>query len=154
MKALVRALATLGPVGYVPIAPATAASAVTALVAWWLPVPPLGWALLLLAGGGLAAVAVCDLAERDLGHDAHPIVADEVIGQSIALLFAPRLWWVYVAALVLFRVFDVFKPLGAHRAQSLPGGWGIVADDVMAGLMSCATLQALIWGLREIGSRF
>ena len=154
MKALVRAIATLGPVGYAPFAPATVASAVTVVVAWWVPVPSLGWALLLLGAGLVAGVIVCDSAQRDLGHDAHPIVADEVIGQSLALLFCPRLWWLYGAALVLFRLFDVAKPFGVRRAESLPGGFGVVADDVLAGLMACATLQALLWGLREVGSRF
>ena len=143
MKALLRVVATLGPVGYAPIAPATVASFVVALVGWFLPVPSLPIALCILAA--------CTVAEDELGHDAHPIVADEVIGQSIALLFAPHQPLVFFAAFVLFRIFDVLKPLGAHQAQALPGGWGIVADDVIAGLTSCGVLQLGLFGLRAIG---
>lgn len=141
MRALVRAIATLGPVGYAPIAPATAGSAVVALAAWFIPVPPLPVALLLLAVGAAAAVWICGEAEKQLGHDAHPIVVDEVIGQSLALLLVPHQPWAFVAAFVLFRLFDIWKPLGARQAQALPGGIGVVTDDVIAGLTACAALH-------------
>ena len=65
-----------------------------------------------------------------LGHDAKPIVLDELIGQTLALLGAPRQALAFAAAFVLFRLFDIWKPLGACQAQSLPGGVGVVADDV------------------------
>jgi phosphatidylglycerophosphatase A len=145
VNAAVRVVATLGPVGYFPVAPATFASAVVVAFAWFLPTPPLAAALALIAAGALAAVWVCDRAEKDLGHDAHPIVADEVVGQSIALLFVPHSPLAFLASLALFRVFDVWKPLGAREAQNLPGGWGIVADDVIAGLTASGAFH-LLWG--------
>ncbi|TMQ68878.1 MAG: phosphatidylglycerophosphatase A [Candidatus Eisenbacteria bacterium] len=151
MRRLLRALATLGPVGDFPIAPATAGSFVVVVIAWFLPVWPLPWTLCVLGVGGVIAVAICGEAEKDLGHDAHPIVADEVIGQSLALLFAPHKLWAFAAAFVLFRIFDVWKPLGAREAQALPGGWGVVADDVIAGLTSCGVLQFGLWALRRFG---
>jgi phosphatidylglycerophosphatase A len=151
VKAFARFLATLGPVGYAPIAPATAGSFVVALIGWFLPVPSLPIALCAIAVGTVIAVWVCGVAEEKLGHDAHPIVADEVIGQSLALLFVPHQWLAFAAAFVLFRIFDIWKPLGAHQAQALPGGWGIVADDVIAGLTSCGVLQLGLFGLRALG---
>ena len=69
------------------------------------------------------------------------------VGQSIARLFVPHVWWAFAAAFVLFRIFDVWKPLGANQAQKLPGGLGIVADDVIAGIVACGTIHL---GLRLI----
>lgn len=151
MKTFLRFLATLGPVGYAPIAPATVGSAVTALVGWFLPIPALPIALVILALGTALAVWLAGEAEKSLGHDAHPIVIDEVIGQSIALLLAPRVVWVYVAAFFIFRLFDIWKPLGAREIQRLPGGLGVVADDVIAGLTSLVVLQAGLWLARSNG---
>lgn len=151
MRSLVRFLATLGPVGYFPIAPATAGSFVAAAVGWFLPVPSWPVVAAVLVTGTLLAVWLCGEAEKDLGHDAHPIVADEVIGQSLALLGAPHSLAAFAAAFVLFRVFDVWKPLGAREAQALPGGLGIVADDVIAGLTSCLVLHLGLWGLVRVG---
>ena len=146
MKPLVRVLATLGFVGYLPVAPATWASAVVALVGYFLPVPPLLAAIALILAGGALAIWICGEAEKDLGHDAHPIVADEVIGQSIALLGVPHDPISFATSFALFRVFDIWKPLGAREAQRLPGGIGIVTDDVIAGITACA-VQHGIWAL-------
>ena len=144
-------LATLGPVGSSPVAPATAGSAVVTAIAWFLPVPPLAAALALLAAGTLVAVWAAGEAEKELGHDAGPIVIDEVIGQSITLLFAPHRIAVFVAAFLLFRLFDIWKPLGAREAQALPGGWGVVADDAIAGLTTLLALQALLFAQARLG---
>lgn len=151
MKRLIEAVATLGPVGYAPVAPATFASVVTALAGWFLPAAPLGITLAVLALGAALASWICGRAEERLGHDAHPIVLDEVIGQSIALLAAPKIWWVYLAAVALFRLFDIWKPLGAREAQALPGGIGVVVDDVIAGVTSLGILQLGLWAARRAG---
>ena len=144
-------LATLGPIGRIPGPKATYASAVVVAIGWFLPPQSLPVALVLIALGTVVAVWVCGEAEKELGHDAHPIVADEVIGQSIALLLAPHSWIAFLAAFVLFRIYDIAKPLGAHQAQSLPGGQGIVADDFLAGIYSFATLQGLLWVAARMG---
>ncbi len=141
MNPLVRLLATLGPAGYVPIAPATAGSALIAAIGWFLPIPPLPITFVLLAIGTAFAVWIAGEAEKEFGHDAKPIVVDEAVGQTIALLFVPHVWWAFASAFVLFRVFDVWKPLGANQAQKLPGGFGIVADDVIAGVVACGVFH-------------
>ncbi|NOT34511.1 MAG: phosphatidylglycerophosphatase A [Candidatus Eisenbacteria bacterium] len=151
MKGLFKFLATLGPSGYAPIAPATAGSFVVAVIGWFLPVPPLAITIGLLVIGTAIAVFLAGEAEKELGHDAKPIVVDEAVGQSLALLFVPHVWWAFGIAFVLFRIFDVWKPLGAREAQVLPGGFGIVADDVIAGLTSCGVFHLGAWGLHRLG---
>ena len=151
MKAFIRFVATLGPVGHSPVAPATVGSALTAAVGWFLPLPPLWLLLLLLVLGTAAAVWVTGRAERDLGPDAHPIVADEVIGQTVALLGVPHSLSAYFASFALFRLFDIWKPLGARQAESLTGGLGVVGDDVVAGLTACGAFHLFVWGLHAAG---
>lgn len=141
----------MGPVGSAPLAPATAGSAVVALIGWFVPPPPLVLAIAGIVVGGALAVWVCGVAEETLGHDAKPIVADEVVGQCLALLLVPHEWWWFVVSFVLFRIFDVWKPLGAREAQRLPGGLGVVADDVIAGLTACGTLHLSRWILQRSG---
>jgi phosphatidylglycerophosphatase A len=151
VKALARFIATLGPVGSAPLAPATAGSAVVALVGYFVPVPALWVALLLILACAVLAVWSAGEAEKSLGHDARPIIIDEVVGQSLALLFVPHSPLAFLAAFVLFRGFDVWKPLGAREVQRLPGGWGVVADDVIAGLTACGAYHFGAWALHRLG---
>jgi phosphatidylglycerophosphatase A len=154
VDALARLIATFFGAGYFPIAPATFASALVAGLLFLLgpgPDPlargrivPEALVILLLVP---VAVWSAHRAERTLGHDASPIVIDEVVGQAIALWHAPRSWPWVLGGFLLFRLFDIWKPLGANRAQDLPGGFGIVADDVLAGIYAALVLQAfLLWG--------
>jgi len=151
LKNLARFIATLGPVGSTPIAPATAGSAVVALAGYFIPVPALWVALLLILACTALAVWSAGAAELSLGHDAKPIVIDEVVGQSLALLFVPHSPLAFFAAFVLFRGFDVWKPLGAREIQRLPGGWGVVADDVIAGLTACGAFHLGFRALQRFG---
>ena len=147
MRPLAVFLARLGFAGFAPVAPATAGSALVALIGWFLPVPPIWMTACLIVVGTLLAVWVCGEAEHTLGHDAKPICADEAVGQTLALLYVPHHWAAFVFAFLLFRGFDVWKPLGAYQAQSLPGGWGVVADDVIAGVTACAVFQVAAWAV-------
>jgi phosphatidylglycerophosphatase A len=117
------------------------------LVGWYLPTVPLPVWFGLLLVGTLVAVWASGEAEKELGHDAKPICIDEAVGQSIALLFVPHTVAAFTTSFVLFRIIDVIKPLGARQAQHLPGGWGVVADDVVAGIVACGGFQLLHWGL-------
>jgi phosphatidylglycerophosphatase A len=144
-------LATMGPVGYVPIAPATAGSAVVALIGWFLPTTDLLSTLALIAVGAVIAAWLAGEAERELGKDAKPIVVDEAVGQSLALLFVPHTIPAFILAFLLFRIFDVWKPLGARQIQRLEGGKGVVADDIIAGLVACGVFQAGWWAVRAWG---
>ena len=144
VNALALALATGFGSGFFPIAPATFASALVTLAVWFLvPVNPLMEGAVALA---LVPISVWSAhqAEKRLGHDAHPIVIDEVLGQWLALLAMPRTAIWMGAGFLLFRFFDIVKPLGVYRLQSLPGGWGIVADDTLAGIYSRLVLAAAL----------
>jgi len=150
VKPLARFVATFGPVGYAPIAPATAGSAVVTAIAYFTPILPLPQVIALLIVGTAIAVWTAGIAEETLGHDAKPIVVDEAVGQSLALLYVPRHPIAYIISFVLFRIFDVWKPLGAQQAQRLPGGWGVVADDAIAGLTACVVFQLGAYALRAL----
>jgi len=139
-------VATLGSffyTGYFPFAPASLASLV------WL-------AVYLFAPGGRwlvhPIVVLCTIpiaiylsneAEKYWGHDAHRIVIDEFVGMQVTFLaMAPSLLYGAIG-FVLFRIFDILKPFPAGRAQRLPGGVGIVTDDVAAGLYGRLVLLAI-----------
>jgi len=164
MDRLARLIATFFGSGYFPIAPATFASAIVAGILFLL--GPGDGALAGIAGRGHPliegliiialfplSIAAAHQAEKSLGHDASPIVIDEVLGQMITLWFVPRTWPWILAGFLLFRLFDIWKPLGANEAQNLPGGWGIVADDVMAGIYAFALLQGALLLLPMISGR-
>jgi phosphatidylglycerophosphatase A len=118
----------------VPFAPGTVTSFPVALAVWWL--HPSDLALLgataVVAGVGIWAAGREE--ERVGTKDPRAIVIDEVAGMLIACYGHPRtLPWV-LGLFLAFRVFDVLKPLGIHRLQALPGGLGVVADDLLAGV--------------------
>ena len=95
----------------------------------------------------ILGVPAATIAARESGrHDPGFVVIDEVAGQWIALLFSPADWRHALIALVLFRVFDITKPFPARQLESLPEGWGIVFDDVAAGLYALGVASLLrIW---------
>ncbi len=138
-------LATWGGCGYFPKSPGTAGSLGGVAVAWlvvglagWPPV----WLGLLASLLLLPAVWASNAAIRYWQtEDPQKVVVDEVLGQWIALAAAPGLDWRYwTAAFVAFRVFDIWKPFPARRAEALPGGWGVVADDLVAGIYGAIVL--------------
>ena len=129
-------VATFGYVGYFPIAPGTAGSAAAlllyALVRWFgTPAAELVTIVAVLIVGVWAAHGT----ERALNRkDPGVVVIDEVLGMLMTLAFMPLSVWGIVAGFLLFRIFDVIKPFPAGRLEHLPGGFGIMADDAMAGV--------------------
>lgn len=83
--------------------------------------------------------------ERRLGEDPQIVVIDEIVGMWISLLFVPRLIWAVALAFVLFRVFDTFKPFPARRVEVLKHGWGIMLDDVVAGVYANLATQFIVY---------
>ena len=155
---LVRDLATLGPIGMRLPAPGTWGSLVGVLIHLAL-VRTLGpTASLSFAGmGAAAAVGLCGQAEVILGRtDPGEVILDEVV--AMPLCFAGMdpsggaLGWAgaALAGFLLFRFFDILKPLGIRRLQALPGGWGVVVDDLAAALAACVALHLLAYGVAQI----
>ena len=142
--------------GLSPFAPGTVGSLFAALCL----LPSLGIAITLhwLAWGGAVSVAIwsAEKAGRRWGVVDHPaIVIDEFVGLWLAVLIPLTLipltvnvqWWLLLGALALFRVFDIAKPWPVSLLErSLSGGWGVVADDLMAGAMAglCLTLSTIV----------
>ncbi len=92
-------------------------------------------------------VPAATIAARESGrHDPGFVVVDEVAGQWIALLGSPVDWRHGLMALILFRLFDITKPFPARQLERLPEGWGIVFDDVAAGLYAWVVASVLrLW---------
>ena len=144
-------LAMLWPVALLPGPRATYGSFVVAVIGFFLPVAALPVFGALLVAGFLVAVWSAGEAEHVLGHDANPIIIDELIGQTIALFMVHKSPLAFFVSFALFRVFDVLKPFGAREIQRLPGGWGVVMDDVIAGIVACLAFHGLRIGLAAMG---
>ena len=140
-------VATVGYCGYFPIAPGTVGSAaglVVYLLVWWTRSPVVELAL--IAAAFAAGTWAATHAERFFGGiDPGPVVIDEVLGMLVTLAFIPAGWSAMLAGFVLFRVFDVIKPFPADRLEKFHGGFGIMADDAMAGVYANLALRGLMW---------
>jgi len=82
-----------------------------------------------------------NMVEPIWGKDHGRVVIDEVAGMCISLLFIPVTIWYVLAGLILFRFFDIVKPLFIKKLELLPGGWGVMMDDVLAGIYANILLQ-------------
>ena len=134
--------------GFSPVAPGTA-GALLALLMWVVGYLLLPFALLqvILAVMVLLFTALgiytSGVMERYWGEDPSRVVVDEMVGVWIPLLVVPDGgWWYVLAAFVLFRLFDIVKPLGARRMERFGGGVGIMMDDILAGVYSAVLLGA------------
>ncbi|WP_375417179.1 phosphatidylglycerophosphatase A [uncultured Hymenobacter sp.] len=99
-------------------------------------------ALLLTAGLLVAGTVAAQLVESAWGKDHQRVVIDEVAGMWLTMLGVPLTGASLLAGLVLFRFFDIRKPLGIRALERLPGGVGVMLDDVLAGLYANVLLQA------------
>jgi phosphatidylglycerophosphatase A len=149
VRPLTLLLATGFGIGRLPLAPATWASAAVAILL----IPDALRAPLVL-GAAIAVVTPLAVwasgeAERELGHDAHPIVIDEVAGMLVSVVAVPHAGaspaLLLASAFFLFRFFDIVKPFPIRQVQELPGGWGVVADDLLAGLATNLVLRLAAW---------
>jgi phosphatidylglycerophosphatase A len=140
------AVATALGAGYAPKAPGTFGSAVGLLL--WMALPKVLWVQLLavavvaVVGSWAGTVAEAHFGRRDPGE----VVVDEVAGMMVTLLLNPITgpWWTLVA-FGLFRAADIVKPFPVRSLERLPGGIGIMADDLAAGVYANVALRLCIW---------
>jgi len=143
-------LAAWGPCGYVPVAPGTAGTLGAIPLFWFLRDLPLPLYLLTT----VAFIALACYASQRAGRywkvvDASQIVIDEVAGYLVTMTFVPWSWPAALAGFVFFRIFDVLKPWPAsHFDRKVKNGFGVVMDDVMAGVWSACAMAVLMVALR------
>lgn len=130
--------------GAAPVAPGTFGTLMGA--ALYLLLPVLSWPLYLLfvLAATLVGIWLCDKTTRDIGvHDHGGIVWDEFVGYWITMFMAPVGWLWITVGFVLFRFFDIVKPWPIRWLdQHVKGGFGVMIDDVLAGVMALICLQA------------
>lgn len=145
-----RLAGTFFGIGYLKPGPGTWGSLATVAIWWaaatWLPVElqaPLA-AATVAAVTAVGIPAATRVARASGQGDPSQVVIDEVAGQMLAIVHAPLGWKALLAGLILFRAFDIMKPPPLRHLEKLPGGIGIVADDLGAGLYALAVMQLLL----------
>ncbi len=152
MKFIYKLLATALGSGYSPFAPGTAGAIVGCIALWLLEKynlisttsTPFLFVTLIVVTIILGIIATNQL-EKDWGEDPSKVVIDEVIGMWITMLFVPFTWLNVLIGFILFRFFDIAKPLGIRKLEKISGGVGVMADDMLAGVYSNIILLTIIY---------
>lgn len=137
--------------GFLPVAPGTAGALLATLMWWGLgllvgPMMQLWLTVVAILLFTVAGVWAANRLEPFWGEDPSRVVIDEMVGVWLPLLAAPCGSWTYaLAAFVLFRLLDIFKPLGIRRMEQLPQGIGVMMDDILAGVYAFILLIAVRW---------
>ncbi len=158
VRVFIEAFTSVFGSGYSPFASGTAGTVVAMLLFWFLAPPYGGWlayivaTMLLTLGGIYGATAIEGVYGR---KDDGRVVIDEVCGFLVTMLFAWNAAWstqqkifVLFGGFVLFRIFDIVKPAPARGLQRLPGGWGIMVDDLIAGVYACVVLHVILFAFK------
>jgi phosphatidylglycerophosphatase A len=155
MKFFWKLIATGFGTGYSPVAPGTVGTLAGCLILLFLKTAlpeqfaggraQASWQLLLAIGFLLLGIKSSREMEKEWGPDPQKVVADEIAGLWIAMIAVPVSLKNLAIAFVLFRIFDIWKPLGIRRMERLPGGWGVMMDDVLAGIYSCLLLHGWLY---------
>ena len=152
MKQLVTFIGSFAVTGFFPFAPATFSSFIFILIYLFVPggeylaAAPMFVILLLVS------VPVSSMMERWYGHDASCITIDEIVAMQLILVGADTGTFGVVCSFFIFRFFDIVKPFPAGRSQQLPGGFGVVADDLIAGIYTRLVMVGLSYILPAAGT--
>ena len=139
---------TVFKIGYLPIAPGTWGS-LTALIVWYVLVGHISSITLIVLIVVIFTLGVytSSVIESNLTiKDPSIVVIDEWVGQWIVLLFLPKSMLWGLVAFLLFRLFDIWKPYPINKLDNMHGGWGIMLDDVLAGIYALVVISILrVW---------
>jgi phosphatidylglycerophosphatase A len=141
-------IATVAGVGYLPLAPGTWAAAL-ATIAWYFLSQNFPefyfWQPVLFVLISIAGIYTSGKMITENIKDPTHVVIDEVAGMLITLLYIPPTIFNFTVGFFLFRFFDILKPFGIRRAEKMHKGWGIMSDDILAGIYSTIILRAIIY---------
>ena len=150
MKFIHKTIATFFGTGYSPFAPGTAGALLAAVILVLfdyfqivLENPPLFFTLILITT--LIGIYSTNQLLLSWGKDPSKVVIDEAVGMWISMFFIPFNYLNLLLAFGLFRIFDIYKPLGIRKLEQLNGGLGVMADDVLAGIYANIVLQIIIY---------
>jgi phosphatidylglycerophosphatase A len=150
VKSISYFISTFCFVGLLPKAPGTWASIAAAPLFYLIMDRPI-LMVEVLVGVLLVGVVTGGITEKQLDtKDPSIVVIDEVLGVGVAMLWIPKEWPFALMAVILFRIFDIWKPYPLRHLERLPGGWGIMLDDLGAGIYAWIWLQIGIWLIRFI----
>ncbi len=150
MKAIYKIIATSFGLGYAPIAPGTI-GALGALVLNYLIIGNKFYNEILISNILIfffLGIYVANQLESEWGSDPSKIVIDEVVGMWIATLFLPANSYLFMYAFILFRFFDIVKPFGIRYFDKMKSGWGVMLDDVLAGIYANVLIQLFFYLIR------
>ena len=136
-------VATFFYVGKLPVAPGTFGSLVALIIWLFLPITASAQLSMLILLFILGIYSSHKVAIYLQVHDPSEVVIDEVVGMGISLFMLPHNIVLYVIAFLLFRLFDILKPSFIYQVQDLPGGWGIMLDDVIAGIFTLGIVTGI-----------
>ncbi len=135
-------------IGYIGKGGGTAAAVFCCICwyfAWHGSYPPFLLSVTITAVITFIGVWSSGVVEKIWGKDPARVVIDEVAGMAIGLLFVPVNIKYLLFGLILFRFFDIVKPLYVRKMELIPGGWGIMMDDVLSGVYTNIILNAVVW---------
>jgi len=131
--------------GYLPWAPGSWGSLATVLLAYFLLPQSIAIQIVIVSIVFLVGVYVSKRAEEIYGQDGGPIVIDETAGMLVTLIAVPQNPIYYAIAFLAFRFFDIVKPFPARRSERIPLGWGVMADDIIAGIYGLAVMHLIVF---------
>ena len=138
-------LATCFKIGHLPIAPGTWGSLV-AIIGWWLwlqYLDPLVFIVLIIAIFTIGVFATNTIIDHTGEKDPSRVIIDEVAGQWLGLLILPDGMLYIGGAFFLFRFLDILKPWPIRQMELFPKGWGVMLDDILAGLLTLGLIQVV-----------
>jgi len=138
-------LATCFKIGHLPIAPGTWGS-LAAVIGWWLwlqYLDPLVFIVLIIMIFIIGVFATNIIIDHTGEKDPSRVVIDEMAGQWLGLLMLPDGMLYIAGAFILFRFLDILKPWPIRQLEQFPKGWGVMLDDMLAGLLTLCLIQGV-----------